>query len=53
MEESDFIEINNEPENAVEEELDITNPEHAFALIEKEYNKVNLKHQFKLYILGN
>lgn len=53
MEESDFSDINEPQRDVAEEELDVNNPEHAFALIECEFNKVISKTPFKLYILCN
>lgn len=40
MEESDFSDHENEGDSGQEEALDPNNPEHAFAIIEKNYNKV-------------
>lgn len=40
MEDSDFSEGNEEGEEAQEEILDPNNPEHAFAILERGFNKV-------------
>lgn len=42
MEESDFSDHENDGDSGQEEALDPNNPEHAFAIIEKNYNKVLL-----------
>lgn len=39
MEESDYDEENENPD-LVEEELDPENPQHAFAILERDYTKV-------------
>lgn len=41
MEESDYDEENENPD-LVEEELDPENPQHAFAILERDYTKVNV-----------
>lgn len=46
MEEENFNDVNEEAEDTVEEELDENNPEHAFAILEKEYAKVITLPQF-------
>lgn len=40
MDESDFSEGNEDGEDAHEEVLDPNNPEHAFAILERNFNKV-------------
>lgn len=49
MEESDFDEENENPDN-VEEELDPENPEHAFAILERDYTKVETMLIFIRYL---
>lgn len=53
MEESDFSDHENEGDSGQEEALDPNNPEHVFAIIEKNYNKVRTFINYLLSLVLN